>query len=385
MNILFVNTTGGFFGGVEQNIALAAQGLAERGHRCYFVCRTRSMIDQERFDSLFVQSWELSSISIEQILSEVDIDVFYVHKFEPVEELIDARGARKIVRMVHDHDLYCPRRHKYYAFSRKICTRRCSLICYGDLAFLERRDGAFKFVSIRKKIREMKKNYEIDTLLVGSSYMKMELERNNFDPQKIQLLPPCVQDNPRPLQPFPQSPSILYVGQMIKGKGVDILLEAYRLLCERHEFTIPPPLHLIGRGNEEDSLRRSAEASGILSSVTFHGWIAHDDLASCYDEATVVVVPSRWPEPFGMVGVEAMLRERPVIASDVGGIPDWLKDGENGITVPPRDAEALYQALLSLVTDGDTAKNMGKAGRILAETLFPYETYIDNLEHQLEK
>ena len=46
MNILFVNTTGGFFGGVEQNIALAAQGLAERGHRCYFVCRTRSMIDQ---------------------------------------------------------------------------------------------------------------------------------------------------------------------------------------------------------------------------------------------------------------------------------------------------------------------------------------------------
>ena len=383
MNILFVNTTGGFFGGVEQNIALAAEGLGQRGHRCYFVCRSRSMIDQEKFDALFAQTWELSSTSFEQILSEVDIDVFYVHKFEPIEELIAVKGTAKIVRMVHDHDLYCPRRHKYYAFSRKICTRKCGLICYADLAFLERRDGDFKFVSIRKKIREMKKNYEVDTLLVGSSYMKKELERNNFDPRKIQLLPPCVQNSPRPLQAFPESPSILYVGQMIKGKGVDILLEAYRLLCET--LGQPVPLHLIGRGNEEESLRRSAETSGLLASVTFHGWVAHDELASYYDEATIVVVPSRWPEPFGMVGVEAMLRERAVIASDVGGIPDWLKDGQNGILVPPNDPAALHQALETLVHDSEKAETMGKNGKILAETLFPYETYIHTVEHQLEK
>ncbi len=385
MNILFVNTTGGFFGGVEQNIALAAEGLTEKGHRCYFVCRTRSMIDQERFDSLFAESWVLSSISVEQILSEVDIDVIYVHKFEPVQELIAVRGTRKIVRMVHDHDLYCPRRHKYYAFSRQICTRRCSLFCYADLAFLERREGSLRFVSVGKKIREMKRNYEIDTLLIGSSYMRKELERNGFDCERIQLLPPCVQDDARPLHRFPQSPSVLYVGQMIKGKGVDILLEAYRLLCERHEFTAPPPLHLIGRGNEEEALRRSAESSGMLSSVTFHGWVAHDDLAPFYDEATVVVVPSRWPEPFGMVGVEAMLRERPVIASDVGGISDWLKDGKNGILVPPNDAEALYRALAALVTDTKRAEAMGKEGRILAQNQFPYERYIDTLEQQLEK
>ncbi|MBN2860527.1 MAG: glycosyltransferase family 4 protein [Sphaerochaetaceae bacterium] len=383
MNILFVNTTGGFFGGVEQNIALAAQGLTERGHSCYFVCRTRSMIDQEKFDALFAQTWELSSISFEQILSEVDIDVFYVHKYEPIDELIAVKGTKKIVRMVHDHDLYCPRRHKYYAFSRKICTRRCSLFCYVDLAFLERRDGALRYVSIGKKIREMKKNYEVDTLLVGSSYMKRELERNGFDSGRIQLLPPCVQDDPRPLQTFPQSPSILYVGQMIKGKGVDILLEAYRLLCERLEDTVT--LHLIGRGNEENSLRRSAETSGILSSVTFHGWVAHDLLASYYDAATVVVVPSRWPEPFGMVGVEAMLRERAVIASEVGGIPDWLKDGQNGILVPPNDVEALYRALAALVSDTERSETMGKEGRILAQNLFPYERYIDTLEQELEK
>ena len=389
MNILFVNTTGGFYGGVEQNIALAARGLTERGHRCYFVCRTRSMIDQERFDSLFVESWVLPSPSIEQILVDADIDVIYVHKFEPVEELLAVRGTRKIVRMVHDHDLYCPRRHKYYAFSRKICTRKCSMLCYADLAFLERRDGSLHFVSVGKKIREMKRNYGIDTLLVGSSYMRKELERNGFDSDRIRLLPPCVQDDERPLSTFPLSPSILYVGQMIKGKGVDILLEAYRLLHERagQEVSVSavPPLHLIGRGNEEDALRRSAEDSGILSSVTFHGWVAHDDLAPFYDRATVIVVPSRWPEPFGMVGVEAMLRERPVIASDVGGISDWLTDGRNGILVPPNDALSLYRALTALVTDLERAASMGKEGRILAQSQFPYERYIDTLEQQLER
>ncbi|MDC7244393.1 MAG: glycosyltransferase family 4 protein [Sphaerochaetaceae bacterium] len=383
MNILFINTTGGFFGGVEQNIALAAQGLTSEGHNCYFVCRNRSMIDQESFDSLFVKSWELSSTSLQQIVSEVDIDVFYVHKFEPIEDILAVKGTKKIVRMVHDHDIYCPRKHKYYALSRKICTRRCGLICYADLAFLERKEGKFKFVSIRKKIEQMKQNYEVDTLLVGSNYMKEELERNGFDSPKIHLLPPCVQNYPEPLQTFPSDPSILYVGQLIKGKGVDILLEAYRLLIERLEFSIP--LHIIGRGNEEISLRQKAEEAGLNSSVTFHGWVGHDDLASYYDNASMVVVPSRWPEPFGMVGVEAMLRERPVIASDVGGISDWLKEGENGLLFPANDAKALSYSMFSLIVDRDNAKKMGKTGKKLAEDLFSYEKYIHNLEYQLER
>jgi glycosyltransferase involved in cell wall biosynthesis len=382
MKILFINTTGGYFGGVEQNIALAAKGLTLAGHKCYFACVKNSGIDQRQFDSLFIKTWLVSSNSLSEIVNEISPDVFYLHKWDHIEEILNVKGTKRLVRMIHDHDLYCPRKHKYYTFSRKICTHRCGLICYADLAFLERKEGKMGLVSIRKKIVEMKRNKSVDTFLVGSNYMKKELERNSFNPATIKLLPPCVQGSSQALQSFPTQPSILFVGQLIKGKGVDILLNAYELLIK--ELDTPIPLHIIGRGNEEEALQQSISESTFSSSITFHGWVAHDHLSTYYDASTVVVVPSRWPEPFGMVGVEAMLRERPVIGANVGGIPDWIDDGENGFLVPPNDPEALCKALISLVRDLERAKRMGKTGKRMAKDLFSYEKYIHNLEYILE-
>jgi glycosyltransferase involved in cell wall biosynthesis len=383
MNILFINTTGGYFGGVEQNIALAAEGLSLAGHRCYFACKKNSGIDQSKFDALFLQTWLLDSTPLSEIVNNYEIDVFYVHKYEHIDDILKVKGSRRIVRMIHDHDLYCPRRHKYYTFGRKICTHRCGLICYADLAFLERGPKGIHFVSIRKKIVEMKRNKTINTFLVGSAYMENELVRNNFDRSKIHILPPCVQSYPKELQQFPSKPSILFVGQLIKGKGVDLLLEAYQHLI--HKIGLPIPLHIIGRGNEENALHQQVKESGNVSSVIFHGWVAHEELAEYYDKSTVVVIPSRWPEPFGMVGVEAMLRERAVVGANVGGISDWLKHGENGYVFPANDPKALSEAIYSLVSDLELSKNMGKLGKKMAEDSFSYEKYIHNLEYLLEK
>ena len=383
MKILFINTTGGYFGGVEQNIALAAKGLTLAGHTCYFACKERSGIDQSKFDALFVQTFFVGTTPLAEIVETIQPDVFYVHKYERIEDVLAVQGTKRVVRMFHDHDIYCPRRHKYYAFTRNICTHRCGLICYADLAFLERGGKGIRFVSIRKKLLEMKNNKKVDTFLVGSTYMQKELARNGFDPEKIQVLPPCVQSYPQKLQSFPSQPSILFVGQLIKGKGVDILLEAYALLLQKTGSSIP--LHIIGRGNEEQALQTMAKDASYKALVQFHGWVAHDELAQAYDNATVVVIPSRWPEPFGMVGVEAMLRQRPVVGADVGGIPDWLKDGKNGFLFPPNDPRALCEALFTLTSDLQQAKDMGETGKKLAEELFSYEAYIHELEHLLEK
>ncbi|MBI9093382.1 MAG: glycosyltransferase family 4 protein [Sphaerochaeta sp.] len=383
MKILFINTTGGYFGGVEQNIALSAKGLTLAGHTCYFACKNTSGIDQRQFDALFVQSWILGKTSLSEIVQTIQPDVFYVHKFESIGDILSVKGSKRVVRMIHDHDLYCPRRHKYYAFTRKICTHRCGLICYADLAFLERSEKGIRFVSIRKKLLEMQSNKNVDAFLVGSAYMQKELVRNGFDHRKIHVLPPCVQSYPQTLQSLPLQPSILFVGQLIKGKGVDILLEAYALLLQKTGFSIP--LHLIGQGNEEQALKAQVEDAPYKALVQFHGWVAHEDLSRFYDNCTMVVVPSRWPEPFGMVGVEAMLRQRPVIGADVGGIPDWLKDGQNGFLVPPNDSKALCDAMYSLVSDPQKAKSMGEIGKSKAEELFSYENYMHDLESLLEK
>lgn len=382
MKILFINTTGGYFGGVEQNIALAAKGLTHLGHSCYFACKEKSWVEQSQFDSLFVQTWLLGTTPLSEIVETIQPDVFYVHKFESIEDILSVKGSKRVVRMIHDHDLYCPRRHKYYAFSRKICTLRCGLLCYADFAFLQRTVEGIRLVSIKSKLLEMQSNKSVDTFLVGSTYMQKEMVRNGFAPGKIHILAPCVQSYPQKLRSFPLQPSILFVGQLIKGKGVDVLLKAYVLLLKKTGFSIP--LHIIGRGNEEPALKTIVQDVSYKALVQFHGWISHDELSLMYDNSTVVVIPSRWPEPFGMVGVEAMLRERPVVGADVGGISDWLKDGQNGFLFPPNDPKALCEAMYTLVTDLHQAKSMGEIGKKMAEELFSYETYIQDLDHLLE-
>ena len=104
----------------------------------------------------------------------------------------------------------------------------------------------------------------------------------------------------KPVSPLPDTPNILYVGQLIRGKGVDTLLKAQAIL--NRQLTVPIPLHILGAGNDEQRLKSLAVELGLADSVVFKGWVAHENLVGYYDAASLVVVPSRWPEPFGMVG-----------------------------------------------------------------------------------
>lgn len=123
-------------------------------------------------------------------------------------------------------------------------------------------------------------------------------------------------------------------------------------------------LTIVGAGNDEEFLHSLSVELGIAQRVQFLGWVEHNQLGELYDEAMMVVVPSRWPEPFGMVGLEALLRQRPVIASEVGGgIPDWLEDGETGLLFPVNDEASLARAIDRLAEDSQLASELGRRGR----------------------
>ncbi|WP_320129925.1 glycosyltransferase family 4 protein [uncultured Sphaerochaeta sp.] len=381
MRILFLNTTGGYFGGVEQNIALAAKGLSDKGHICIFACKKNSSVDQQLFNSLFESTWELGPTSLVSILTQTKPEVIYVHKFDDIGSVRSAAKNLPIVRMVHDHDLYCPRKHKYYFFSHAICTKKAGFCCYLDLAFLEKGPKGIGFSSIGTKLKELDQNRKLDTLIVGSNYMKGELLRNGFSDNQTALLPPCVAPFPEPLKEQPKKNTVLFVGQLIRGKGVDTLIKAFALLKDKLSSSVT--LEILGTGNDLGNLEALVQEEELSKIVKFIGWISHDRLVDFYDGASLVVVPSRWPEPFGMVGVEAMLRQRPVVASNVGGISDWLEDGKTGFLVPSNDPQAFADKMLILLQDKELAQKFGKAGYRKAETLFSFDSYCEKLENIL--
>jgi glycosyltransferase involved in cell wall biosynthesis len=148
---------------------------------------------------------------------------------------------------------------------------------------------------------------------------------------------------------------VVFAGRMVRHKGIAVLIRAAREVDA--EFVI------CGDGREMQAMRRLARRTNVQDRVTFRGWLSSEQLAWEFAQASVVVIPSLWPEPFGLVGIEALAAGRPVIASATGGIEDWLDDGVSGLCVKPGDVGELVQALNELLADPDRQRTMGIAGR----------------------
>lgn len=165
-------------------------------------------------------------------------------------------------------------------------------------------------------------------------------------------LDPFVDDDPHPL---PERRVALFVGVLERYKAVDVLADAWRMAAPR----VPDAtLHLVGSGALHEVVRRLA--SELPAQTRWDERLATPDVARALDASTVLVLPSR-SEGLGRVVVEAACRGRGVVGSRVGGIPDLVEDGANGILVPPGDADALAAALVRVLGDRGLAEQLGSA------------------------
>jgi glycosyltransferase involved in cell wall biosynthesis len=164
---------------------------------------------------------------------------------------------------------------------------------------------------------------------------------------------------------------VVFAGRMVRTKGVDVLIRA--------AGEVDAELVLCGSGRELDAMRGLAERLGIRDRTRFEGWLDAGQLAQELADASVVVMPSLWPEPFGLVGIEALAAGRPAVASMTGGIGDWLEHGVNGLGVPPGDSTALASALNELLADPDRQEAMGLAGRRMVAAAFSGERHVETL------
>jgi glycosyltransferase involved in cell wall biosynthesis len=151
-----------------------------------------------------------------------------------------------------------------------------------------------------------------------------------------------------PLAPLPARPQALFVGVLEPYKGIDVLAEAWRLVQPSAS------LRIVGSGSRASIV----EDLG----VQWDRSLTPEEVARALDESTVLVLPSR-SEGMGRVVVEALCRGRAVIGSRVGGIPDLVRDGENGLLVEPDDPTALAEALLRVLSDPQIAAELGAEAR----------------------
>ncbi|MBA4150229.1 MAG: glycosyltransferase family 4 protein [Verrucomicrobia bacterium] len=384
MRILFVHERFGALAGAEANLFITATEFKKREHSVAILHGESTGKNEAGWLNTFSRRYALKEEDnpsiVEAALRDFAPDVVYVHKMadlDVIEPLV--KSGLPLVRMVHDHDIYCMRSYKYFYFSRKICTRAAGLHClFSCGAFIAKNHGAgfpLKYQSYSEKRREIELNKAFDRMVVVTHYMRDELLGNGFAEERIEIHAPVPHMAEADFTSnFSDRNLIIFAGQIIRGKGVDILLESLALVQTPFECII------LGAGSHRAYCEKLCRKLRLQDRVQFRGFIPQEELKTYYRECSVFAISSVWPEPFATVGVEVMRYAIPVVAFDAGGIRDWLHDGFNGYLVPWMDREAYANRLDRLLQDKALARQMGENGREVVNQRYDFSKYIDELE-----
>lgn len=178
----------------------------------------------------------------------------------------------------------------------------------------------------------------------------------------------------------PSRQTILFLGRLGERKGTFDLIKAFGLVAPRF-----PRSKLICAGDgSPEPFKRLAESLGIEHRIILPGWLGPEDCAGLMADADIFALPS-YAEGLPMALLEAMSWQLAIISSPVGGIPQVLKDGDNGILVAPGDAESLAVALGKLLADSTLRAKLGRAARVTVEREYSIETHIKRLSRIYER
>lgn len=317
-------------------------------------------------------------IGMDAILDRVRPDVVHLHNIyhQLSPSILRPIARRRIptVMTLHDYKLACPT----YQFldHGKICEaciprrfhnaarRRCNR---GSL-------NASVLASVELAAHTFFGAYDpVDVLICPSEFMLAKMGEAEVYPERLVHIPHFC-DLSRITPATAPGAGVLFAGRLSSEKGVDVLIDAVALMPDGIDVTIA------GDGPELPALRLRAEAAGVADRVQFAGRLPSGELHELMRSSAVVVAPSRWYENQPMVVLEAFGCARPVVASDLGGLPELITDGVSGRLVKHDDPAALARALTELATDPVRAHEMGVTAHRGAVDRFAIDRHLERLD-----
>ena len=347
-------------GGAERVIADIVEGLDRKRFEARVWCLTRG---GETADELLEKGVEvrilgiwsyhnpLNIIRLSRLLKKEKPDIVHTHGyFASVIGRLAAKKAGLPIIITHVHSTYWEYKKRHLLIERYLsrCTHR--IICCSE--------AVKNFVTGHEKIKEDK------TVVI---YNGVDEER---------FLP--VQD-PSPVRARlgidRESPVVGTVSSLTPHKGQKYLIQAAAKIREKYPAT---RFLIVGDGPLRRSLEEQALGLSLQSSLIFTG--ARRDIPDLLSLMDIFVLPSSSREGLGIAIIEAMAMEKPTVATDIGGIPEVVQDGETGLLVRPGDSAALAKAIIELIDNPDRAKAMGKKGRNRFAQKFTRKTMLSKIE-----
>jgi glycosyltransferase involved in cell wall biosynthesis len=385
MRILLANESRAGAGGVETYLSATAEALRRRGHEVALLYANRAAEPGATLIAT-TESWSVADAGLPAVLEQVRKwrpDVCFAHNMRELD--IDAALLREgpVVKMMHGYFGTCVSGQKaFLAPAAAACTRICGPACL--VYFAPRRCGRRRPLEVVRHYRWATRQRALfpkyRSFVVASEHMRGEYVAHGVAPDRIQAIPLFAAE---PSRPAPGGPTldVLFLGRMTELKGPALLLDALtrasRALGRRLSVV------MAGEGPLRERLRdAAAEIAGL--DATFPGWVGSRARAELLGRAALLAVPSVWPEPFGLVGLEAAAFGIPAVAFDVGGIREWLTDGVNGRLIPAGDTAAMGNAITALLKDPQERGRLG-AGAHAVFGRFSPDAHLSRLEAVLER
>lgn len=344
-------------GGLEVFCLELSTALAKRGHSCAVITDDRTGTiggSAPRHGEVNIHRFQFAGRLRERRLPEM---------------LATRRDLARVVEELNPDVIHVNTHHSsvYFLIHQQKIRRRPSILTLHDRYLFQSR-GPLSDAVLR----------DATAITAISGLMRDEILA--FDPTlapKLQLIPnalPVPEIEPAPL-PWP--PRLLAFGRVVHEKGFDLAIEAFvRVAAACPEVT----LTLAGDGDELDSLKSLAQKTGFASRIHFTGWIEPHEIPALLNRHSIVLMPSRWREPFGLVAVQAAQMGRPIVAAASGAIPEIVVDGVTGCLFENENVADFAAKLRALVDDRARAGTLGKQARSHALAKFSFDRFVTAYE-----
>ena len=365
MRIAILTQTSGPVGGLATYLQLVIPALAEHGHDIGF---WHEFGPPPTVDRLAlppgIPSWSVEALGAEEALSSLRAwrpDVLFAHGLSDPD--LEARTLEIAPGVLVAHAYYgtCISGAKTFKCpTTKPCDRRFGWPCVAN--FYPRRCGGWSPITMSREFRRQSDRLALlpsyRAIVTLSTHMHQEYERHGL---RATLIRGAIEAGPvSDIAPAPTGDRewrLLFVGRMDNLKGGSFLIDALPLAARELKRTLS--LTFAGDGPARALWSTRAAALGRRDSqlrIEFAGWLDREEVDRQMAAADLLVLPSVWPEPFGLVGLEAGHRRLPVAAFDVGGISEWLRPGINGHLAPgdPPTAAGLADAIVACLRDRQT-------------------------------
>ncbi len=253
---------------------------------------------------------------------------------------------------------------------------------YRDPVPLHKR--VWHWINERKTIMQLNAVFNADVISPPSRWAAEQHKRFGLPDERFQIVhngvPREFLNYNRNADRAPRGP-IVFFGRFTPEKGIDTLIEAIDLLKQKRDNL--PPVLVVGQGREKENYKKEIRQRGLQNDIAFKPWMTHDELGKLLTTTRMTVLPSK-EENFSLGILGSMCVGVPTISTQVGGTPEIIDSGENGLLVPPSDPKRLSEAIATMLNQPDFAEKLGRSGAEHIRSELTWERSVDHFEEMYE-